>query len=49
MIDEINMSGASRFGSGWSWLVMNKTSKRLQVHQQGICILIDEDVQKNKH
>jgi Fe-Mn family superoxide dismutase len=35
MIAEINRSGAARFGSGWSWLVMNKTSNRLQVHQQG--------------
>ena len=31
MISEINAAGAARFGSGWSWLVRNQTSQRLQV------------------
>ena len=36
MISEINAAGAARFGSGWSWLVRNKTSQRLQVSASGI-------------
>ena len=31
MISAINAAGAARFGSGWSWLVYNTTSKRLVV------------------
>ena len=29
LIAAVNAAGAARFGSGWSWLVYNTTSKRL--------------------
>ena len=31
MIRAVNAAGAARFGSGWSWLVLNTTSGKLQV------------------